>query len=106
MPKLQDQLIQRLVELGVEHVPYPGRTDGFCGLRYLGKEFAHFHDFNELDLRLTQKIIKAEGVSRPTHSRVHPDRSPNSQWIELPFRRASQLDEIVRLVKLAMEQLT
>ena len=32
-----------LVDLGVEHVPYPDRDDGFCGLRTGGKEFAHFH---------------------------------------------------------------
>ncbi len=104
MPKLQTQLIDRLVRLGVEHVPYPDRDDGFCGLRFGGKEFAHFHGFNELDLKLSNAVIQAEGLSHPADSQVHPNRSPNSPWIELRFRRASDLDAIVRLVKVAIDQ--
>ena len=105
MAKLQDRLIESFRELGAEHVPYPSRDDGFCGIRYRGKEFAHFHDFNELDLRLTKAAIRSEGLCHPPDSRVHPKRGPSSHWIELRFKRASELDEIIRLVKLAMKQL-
>ena len=103
VPKLQATLISRLINLGVEHVPYPDRHDGFCGLRYGGREFAHFHDFNELDLRLTKELIRSEGLAHPPDSKVHPKRGINSHWIELRFSRQADLDEIVRLVQLAME---
>jgi hypothetical protein len=102
--RLQGELIDRLVKLGVEHVPYPDRDDGFCGLRFGGRELAHFHGFNELDLKLSRAVIRAEGLSDPDDSIVHPNRSANSPWIELRFKRMSDLDAIVRLVKLAMGQ--
>jgi hypothetical protein len=104
MAKLQRELIDRLVKLGVEHVPYRDRDDGFCGLRFEGDEFAHFHGFNELDLKLSKAVIRAEGLSHPYDSIVHPSRSANSPWIELRFKRVSDLDAIVRLVKLAIGQ--
>ena len=102
MPRLQHILISRLVELGAEHAPYPDRDDGFCGLRYNGREIAHFHGFNELDLRLTKKVILSEGLVHPPDSTVHPKRGVGSHWIELRFNRKSDLDEIVRLVQLAL----
>ena len=102
MANLQKLLIDRLAKLGVEHVPCPDRNDGFCGLRYAGKEFAHFHSFEELDLKLSKSVIRTEGLSHPPDSKVHPNRGANSPWIELRFRRASDLDEIVRLVKIAI----
>ena len=103
MPKLQATLISRLVDLGVEHVPYPDRDDGFCGLQDGGKELAHFHGFNEIDLRLTKNVIRSEGLTHPPDSEVHPKRGISSHWIELRFCRKSDLDEIVRLVQLAMK---
>jgi len=105
MAKLQDRLIASFQKLGAEHVPYPGRDDGFCGVRFRGKEFAHFHDFNELDLKLSKSTITSEGLCHPSNSQVHPKRGAGSHWIELRFNRASELDEIIRLVKLAMKQL-
>jgi hypothetical protein len=102
MPRLQDVLISRLVELGVEHVSYPDRDDGFCGLRFNGREIAHFHSFNELDLRLTKKLILSEGLGHPPDSTVHPKRGAGSHWIELRFNRGNDLDEVVRVVQLAM----
>jgi len=32
MSDLRAELVARLAELGVEHHPFPGRTDGFAGL--------------------------------------------------------------------------
>jgi hypothetical protein len=104
MDNLQKQLIDMLTKLGLEHVPYPERDDGFCALRYNSTELAHFHNFNELDLRLSKAVIRAEGLSRPADSQIHPNRSASSPWIELRFRRVSDLEAIVRLVQLAMDQ--
>jgi hypothetical protein len=42
------------------------RDDGFSSLHFEGKEFAHFHGDNELDIRLGRDIIKREGLVHPT----------------------------------------
>ena len=72
---------------------------------FKGKEFAHFHEDNELDLRLTRSVIKREGLAHPSNSKQHPNRSPNSQWIELPFNSSADFKRIVRLVQLGVDQL-
>jgi len=102
---LRRQLVLQLEKLGVEDRALPGRNDGFSSLLFGGKEFAHFHDDNELDLRLTQGIISREGLVHPSGSRVHPNRSRNSQWIEVRFTKAADLERIVHLVKLAIMQI-
>jgi hypothetical protein len=102
---LRAQLIRRLKKLGVEHRPWPGRDDGFASLCYADRDFAHFHDANELDLRLTRTVIARERLVHPSGSRVHPNRSKTSQWIEVRFTKPTDLDHVVRLVKLAIEQL-
>ncbi len=102
MAALRKKLVHELEKIsGVEEKPWPERDDGFSTLHYKGKEFAHFHNNNELDVRLTRGIIRQEGLVHPDNSYVHPNRSKNSQWIELRFTRSSHVDEIVRLVKLA-----
>jgi hypothetical protein len=105
MARLRTQLIQRLEKLGVEDRAWPARDDGFSSLFYDGKEFAHFHDDNELDIRLTKRIINREGLEHPTGSRVHPNRTKNSQWIEVRFAKPADLERVVHLVKLAIEQI-
>jgi hypothetical protein len=105
MSDLRAELIRRLEKLGVEHCPLPGRTDGFAGLRYNGKEFAHFHDDHELDVRLTKAVIARERLVHPPDSRVHPNRSKTSPWIEVRFTTRADVDRAVRLLKLAIDQL-
>jgi hypothetical protein len=105
MASLRTELIRQLEKLGVEHRPWPGRNDGFASLCYGGKDFAHFHDDGELDIRLTRVVIKREGLIHPRDSRVHPDRTVNSPWIEVRFTTRADLGRVVRLVKLAIEQL-
>jgi len=105
MATLRRQLVQRLETLGVENRTPPGRDDGFSGLVYNGKELAHFHNDNELDIRLTKKVIHREGLAHPPHSRVHPNRSKNSPWIEVHLDDGVDLDRLVQLVQLAIEQI-
>lgn len=105
MTSLRGQLIKRLEKLGVEHRPLPGRDDGFAALCHEGKAFAHFHDDNELDIRLTKAVIDSEGLAHPSGSVVHPKRTRKSHWIEVRFTTATHLDRVTRLVKLAIEQL-
>ena len=105
MAHLRSQLVQRLEKLGVKDRAWPGRDDGFSSLCYEDKEFAHFHSDNELDIRLTRSVIHREGLVHPTDSKVHPNRSRNSQWIEVRFVKAADLETVVHLVKLAIEQI-
>ncbi len=52
-----------------------------------------------------EALIQSEGLSHPPGSTVHPTRSASSSWIELRFERAADLDEVVRLVKVALDTL-
>jgi hypothetical protein len=105
MTDLRAELIRRLEKLDVEVRPWPGRTDGFASLHYRGKDFAHFHADHELDLRLTKAVIAREGLVHPPNSRVHPNRSKSSPWIEVRFTTRAQVERAVELVRLAIDQL-
>ena len=103
MPTLRHELVRKLEKLpGLED--RPSIVAGGSAIFYRDKEMAHFHNNNEIDVRLTKKVIRREGLTHPLGSKFHRHRSPNSEWIELRFRRASQLDEVVRLFKLALQQ--
>lgn len=83
----------------------PSRVAGGTALFYRGKEFAHFHHDNEIDLRLTRKVIRSMGLSHPPGSRLHPARSASSQWIELRFHTDAEVRHVAELVKVAIAQL-
>ena len=100
---VRKSLSTRLRELGVEERAWPGRDDGFASLTYAGKEFAHFHTDHEIDIRLGKDIIKRERLIHPSDSTVHPDRASGSPWYEMKVRTASEADEAIRLVALAIE---
>jgi hypothetical protein len=99
---LRATLSQRLEELGVEERAWPGRDDGFASLLFGGEDFAHFHNDNELDIRLGKQVIAKERLFRLPDSTVHPDRSKGSHWHEIRFNNKSEVDEVVRLVKIAI----
>ena len=103
MAALRTRLIKRVQNLGVEDRPLPGRDDGFSSLYYRGKAYAHFHNDNELDIRLTKNVIVREGLTHPSGSTVHPNRSKTSHWIELRFHTSADLDRVVELVKVAID---
>ena len=102
MSTLRTELIARLARLNVDYRPVSGREDGFAGLWFGGKAFAHFHNDNELDIRLTAAIIEREGLVHPAGSVHHPKRSMKSPWIEVRFTTPAHLERVVQLVKLAM----
>ena len=104
MDNLKAQLLVRLRAIeGVEDRPSP--VAGGTALFYRGQPFAHFHHDHELDLRLTKKLIKAQGLSHPPGSVHHAGRSPNSAWIEIRYGSAGELERVVELVRLAVAQL-
>ena len=104
MNTLKTQLLSALAKIdGVEDRPSP--VAGGSALFYFGKEFAHFHSDNELDLRLTKKVIRAQQLAHPSGSIQHPTRSPSSPWIEVRFTTSKDVARAVELVRLAIAQL-
>lgn len=104
MENLKARLIAEVQKIdGVEDRPSP--VAGGSALFYRGKEFAHFHNDTELDLRLTKKLIKAEALLHPKDSLHHADRAAGSPWIELRFNSVDDVGEVARLVRLATSQL-
>lgn len=100
----RQQLIALLEGIaGFEARPSP--VAGGIALFFHGKEFAHFHDDQELDLRLTRRTIEAQGLRHPPHSRVHPTRSATSPWIELRLTSEDEVRQVAALVRLAMVQM-
>lgn len=73
-------------------------------LFYNGKEVGHFHGDDILDLRLSPKIIRQEGLSRDISANIHPKRSQNSRWIGLEFRDETAVQDVIRLVQLACDE--
>jgi hypothetical protein len=102
MNAFRNSLSQRLRELAVEERAWPGREDGFASLLFDGKEFAHFHNWCEIDIRLGKDTIKRERLRHPSDSKVHPGRSKNSPWYEMPILSAADVNEVVRLVEIAI----
>ncbi|MBY0416117.1 MAG: DUF5519 family protein [Bdellovibrionales bacterium] len=100
---LKKELVKRLEEIpGLED--RPSIVAGGSAIFYKNKEIAHFHHNNEIDVRLTKKIIRSEGLSHPEGSEFHKTRSKTSEWIELRYTKKDHLDEVVRLFKLAVKQ--
>ncbi len=61
MDKLKADLLTELRKIaGIEDRPSP--VSGGSALFYNGQAFAHFHNDNELDLRLTKRVIKTLGL--------------------------------------------
>ena len=105
MAALKDELIVRLEKIpGISHVPYPERQDGFSALNHRGKEIGHFHNFNEIDLRLGKQLIRQEGLKHPADSSKHPKRIPNSPFIELRFHHQRDISKVVHLVGLLVSK--
>lgn len=105
MNPLRALLIKQLGDLGVEVRAWPKRDDGFASLIFNGKDFAHFHDWTEIDIRLGKDVIKREGLVHPPESRVHPDRAKGSPWYEMQIRSSPDVNEAIRLVKIAIQGL-
>ncbi len=104
MKKIKNELIKKLEKIpGLED--RPSKVAGGSAIFFNGKEIAHFHHDNEIDVRLTNKTIRQEKLNHPTDSEIHKHRSPGSHWIEIRFTKSKDVDEVVRLFKLAIAQL-
>jgi hypothetical protein len=103
-PSLKHELLALLQPVeGFEALP--SKVAGGTALFFKGKEFAHFHHDNEIDLRLTKTVIRQLGLVHPTRSAFHPARSPSSQWIEVRFHTSEEVQHVAALVKKAIAAL-
>ena len=104
MNTLKTQLLSAHAKIeGVEDRPSP--VAGGTALFYFGKEFAHFHSDNELDLRLTKEIIQAQRLEHPSGLIQHPPRSPSSPSIDVRFTTSSDVARVAELLRLESAEL-
>lgn len=97
MSKLRIELESRLRQ--IEHVdirPYK-ETDLIC-VYYKEKEFAHFHDHEEIDIRMLPKFVRAQKLGPPFQSDHHPNRSKNSRWRSFQFKTKQDVDHLVDMI--------
>ncbi len=103
MAKLRKLLIDELEKIpGIDvHLWTPERD--FLVIDYKGKEIAHFHGNNELDIRLSPEIVKRDGLSHATNRVGHLNRKNGGTWLIVRFTRKVHLAEMLRLLKMAIE---
>jgi Family of unknown function (DUF5519) len=104
MTSLKQQLLASLASIEAFEA-LPSKVAGGTALFLRGKEFAHFHNDHEIDLRLTSKVIKSLGLSHRADSQLHPTRSASSPWIEIRFNSPEDVQRVAELVKLAISRL-
>ncbi len=102
MAKLRKILITELEKIpGIDvHLWTPERD--FMVIDYKGKEVAHFHGNNEIDIRLSPEFVKREGLTHAPNRVGHPNRKNGGTWLIVRFTREGHLVEILRLVKVAI----
>ncbi|MFO1305932.1 MAG: DUF5519 family protein [Burkholderiales bacterium] len=104
MASMKDALLAQLASID-SFEARPSQVAGGTALFHRGKEFAHFHNDHEIDLRLTRKVIKSLGLAHPARSGFHPTRSASSQWIELRFHSEDDVRRVAALVRRAVAEL-
>lgn len=97
---IKETLVKRLSEQPDLEVALWKDTDLSC-VFYKGKELAHFHGDDVLDIRLSPKIIREEGLPRAVSADIHPNRSQNSRWIGVQFGNTDDIERVLKLVERA-----
>ncbi len=67
-----------------------------------GREFVHFHDRREIDIRLTGRFQKLGRSKLKQDSRIG-FREGNSEWITFSFSTQGDVEVAFQLIKLAWE---
>ena len=100
MPSLEERLGDRILELSDVEL----RKSRFSEREafYVGKrEFAHFHRQNEIDIRLTRKVIR--NLKEELKADPKATLRGSSDWLEYRFPRSGDLDRAAELAALALE---
>ena len=104
MTELRQDLERRLQDLPDLRIGPWKDTDLIC-VFFKGRDFAHFHGSDVLDVRLSPKMIREEQLPPSVSARFHPDRSPNSRWICVEFKSKADVLRLVHLVRRACTEL-
>lgn len=97
----QRALIARFEQIADITVDYYKDTTLLC-IFYQGKEIAHFHGQNEIDIRLTASIIRLEGIQPPEKIASHLNRPAQSRWIIQALNDEQTVESITQLIQLAI----
>lgn len=103
MAELRKKLIKKLEKLPDINVHLWKPDSDFMVIDYKGKEVAHFHGNNELDIRLSKEVVKRDGLTHAPNRVGHPNRKNGGRWLITRFTRESHLGEMLRLIKMAIE---
>lgn len=103
MAKLRKLLIDELEKIPGIDVHLWKLDRDFMVIDFKGKEVAHFHGNNELDVRLSPDFVKREGLTHAPDRIGHPNRKNGGTWLVVRFTRKSHLAEMLRLVKVAIK---
>lgn len=96
--KLRNQFEESLRKLPEITVELWKDSDLMC-VFYRGKELAHFHDHQEIDIRLSQKFIKKEGLKPLEDSPFHLKRSKKSRWMQMRFQTEAEVQNLLSLIQ-------
>ena len=103
MASLKIQLIEKLEKIKGIDVRLWKPDHHLMVIEYNGKEIAHFHGNNELDIRLSEELVKREGLTHAPNQIGHPDRENGGRWLIVRFTRKHHLAEMERLIRLAID---
>jgi hypothetical protein len=103
MAGLRKKLIQNLEKIDGIEVRLWKPDYHLTVINYHGKEVAHFHGNNELDIRLSKELVKQEGLTHAENRIGHPNRKNGGRWLIVRFTRENHLPEMERLIRLAIE---
>ena|GEM_PF-1715680 len=70
---------------------------------YRGKDFAHFHDQEVIDIRLSQKFIKNEELNPLEDSKYHASRAKKSRWMLMRFKTEEDVANLLSLIERLLE---
>jgi len=94
---LTESILERFPDVDQRTSRFSERPAFWLGRR----EIAHYHDGNEIDVRLTRKVIRRLKSELEADRRVQMRGS--SDWVELRFPRRADLARVLELLELACE---
>ena len=103
MMKLRKKLIAKLREIPDVDVHLWKPDYHLVVIDYKGREIAHFHGNNELDVRLSKDIVKRDELTHAVDRVGHLSRKNGGRWLIVRFTREPHLEKMVRFVEMAIE---
>lgn len=103
MMKLRNKLVAQLEKIPGVNVHLWKPDYHLLVIDYKGREIAHFHGNNELDIRLCKNIVKRDGLTHAVNRVGHLNRKNGGRWLIVRFTRETHLEQMVRFIEMAIE---